>query len=47
MQDGVDEGWPLETCEIAPVEGAEQQAKFASRKNKALAIIVQSLTDRC
>ena len=29
--------------EIAPVEGAEQQAKFASRKSKALAIIVQSI----
>ena len=26
--------------EIAPTEGAEAQAKFAARRNKALAIIV-------
>ena len=27
----------------SPVEGAEQQAKFAARKDKALAIIVLSI----
>ena len=33
--------------EIAPVEGAEQQAKYSARKDKALAIIVLSIQVCC
>ena len=41
MKDGL---WGL-MCgtEIVPVEGAEQQAKFTTRKDKALAITVLSI----
>ena len=41
MKDGL---WSLVSgTEIAPVEGAEQQAKFAASKDKTLAIIVLSI----
>ena len=43
MQDGLYQGWPLgivNGTETAPTEGAEQQAAFAARKDKALAVIM-------
>ena len=41
MQDGADQGGTLgHGTETAPVEGADQQAKLAARRDKALAFIV-------